>query len=287
MKKNIHNNNLTRAAQYFLFACLCFLITESLFAESLSETNQGDIQRFIACPVYRDTDAGPKSGCWLATDPSTGQVFDITGGLTKPFDNRAVLVEGQIGNEDRNMCGATVLRPIRTSVLLEEYCTPHVIPAENLSGRRFVLPKTRMSPTNVPRTLPVAPFDKTAFHILFHYNSDFLNYQYSEVMLEKIALTIKAAKPKLVKITGFAATKPYMVSERRLRESSSLALQRAKKVKLALTRLGVNENLIELSMSDTPESIILDASDLIENAVSEETKRRVDIDLVDISVVQQ
>ncbi len=106
-------------------------------------------------------------------------------------------------------------------------------------------------------------------------------------MLEKIALTIKAAKPKLVKITGFAATKPYMVSERRLRESSSLALQRAKKVKLALTRLGVNENLIELSMSDTPESIILDASDLIENAVSEETKRRVDIDLVDISVVQQ
>ena len=29
-----------------------------------------ELRTFIACPVYRDTDAGRKSGCWLADDPT-------------------------------------------------------------------------------------------------------------------------------------------------------------------------------------------------------------------------
>ncbi|MGI1677390.1 MAG: hypothetical protein K6L75_01540 [Cellvibrionaceae bacterium] len=287
MKKNIHHFLTSQATHCLRFVGAIFFAAENIVAEPIEEGYESGVRRFIACPIYRDADAGPKSGCWLATDPATGEVFDVTGGLTKPFDDRAILVEGKIGNEDRNMCGATVLRPIRTSVLLEDYCTPHIIPAEEFTGRRFVLPKTRMSPTAVPRELPSAPFENTKFHILFHYNSDFTNYQYSEVMLEKISLTIKAAKPKLVKITGYAATQPYVVSGRSLREPSSLALLRAKKVKLALTRLGIDESLIELSMSDTPESILLEEVDLIENAVAEETKRRVDIDLIDISAESQ
>ncbi len=282
MRKDIHSALLVCASFLLSF----FVGSGNLVAESVEPNDpsgqQEMIRRFITCPVYRNADAGPKSGCWLGTDPATGEVFDITGGLTKPFDNRAVLVEGKIGDEDTNMCGAIVLRPVRTSVLLEDYCTPHSIPAEGYTGRRFILPKTRMSPTKVPRELPSAPFENTKFYILFHFNSDFLNYQYSEVMLEHISLMIKASHPKAVKITGYAATKSYRVSGRDLREPSKLALLRAKKVKLALSRLGVDEKIIELSMSDTPEPIELREVDLIDNAVDEETKRRVDIELIGI-----
>ena len=28
----------------------------------------GDLHTFVACPVYRDTNQGRKSGCWLATE---------------------------------------------------------------------------------------------------------------------------------------------------------------------------------------------------------------------------
>ena len=36
--------------------------------------------RFIACPIYRDTDAGRKSGCWLADERASGTRFDVSRG---------------------------------------------------------------------------------------------------------------------------------------------------------------------------------------------------------------
>src|SRR5690606_1416098 len=34
--------------------------------------------RFVTCPIYRNTDAGRKSGCWLADSPEDGQRYDVT-----------------------------------------------------------------------------------------------------------------------------------------------------------------------------------------------------------------
>ena len=33
--------------------------------------------RFISCPIYRDADAGRKSGCWLSDDASSGTRYDV------------------------------------------------------------------------------------------------------------------------------------------------------------------------------------------------------------------
>ena len=49
---------------------------------------------FVACPIYRDTNDGRKSGCWLVDEPSTGVRYDVTAAPTKPDWNHAVLVEG-------------------------------------------------------------------------------------------------------------------------------------------------------------------------------------------------
>ena len=59
----------------------------------------GQTLSFVACPIYRDTDAGRKSGCWLADDPNHGQRYDITFGPVKPQVGRAVLVEGVTTSE--------------------------------------------------------------------------------------------------------------------------------------------------------------------------------------------
>lgn len=289
---DVKTNNVQKIVRSFFFAIILSAISSATNSQSTnsqngisSEKNNKQVRQFITCPIYRDADAGPKSGCWLGTDPATGEVFDVTGGLSKPFEDRAILVEGVIGDEDPDMCGAVVLRPIRTSVLLDDYCTPHHIPAEGFKGRRFILPKTRMSPSSIPRELPTPPFERDHFPILFHYQSDFLNYQYSEVMLEKIALTIRAAKPSAVKITGYAATKPYRVPGKVLREPSSLAMARAKKVRLALLRLGVDEELIDITISDDPTPISIEEErDLTQVAVDEETKRRVDVQLIGIGI---
>ncbi|MCR5872481.1 hypothetical protein LRS12_18315 [Sphingomonas sp. J344] len=61
--------------------------------------------RFIACPVYRDTDNGRKSGCWLASDPATGIRYDVTAAPTKPDWNHAILVEGFVATNGGDPCG--------------------------------------------------------------------------------------------------------------------------------------------------------------------------------------
>ena len=53
----------------------------SAFATTATATAQ-EIN-FIACPVYRDTNNGRKSGCWLTSDPASGTRYDVTAAPTK------------------------------------------------------------------------------------------------------------------------------------------------------------------------------------------------------------
>ena len=203
------------------------------------------VERFIGCPVYRDTDAGRKSGCWLAEDPATGIRYDVTGGRIKPILGQLVLVEGVVSSLDKNLCGGVVLEPVNVSVLPQP-CKQHLIPAEGHPGRRFALPANVMQPTDVPRTLPPPPYTAREYTIEFELNSDFLVYQYSEIILENAALYIKASKPKRVLITGYAATRGVEVSGQLIREEIAIARARADMVAEAFNRLGISRDLLQL-----------------------------------------
>lgn len=254
-----------------------FCILMSVFCTSVfSIAAEADPVSFIACPIYRDADAGPKSGCWLATERVTGITYDIGSGLTKPIGNKAVLVEGRTGPlsiEDAKFCGGLVLSSVRISVV-EEPCAYHILPAEGYPGRVFRPPGETMKPLTVQRALPEPPFEDKTYSILFNYNSDFLNYQYSEVILEKASLYIKASKAVTVEVVGVSATEPLLVSNRELTEDTVLAKQRAEKTKIALLRLGVEPSLIELKWKEQGAPV-----QHYNQGLSQETHRRVDINI--------
>lgn len=58
------------------------------------------------------------------------------------------------------------------------------------------------------------------YSILFNFGSSFLNYQYSEVILDRVARAAVASNARSVEITGFAASDGYAVSGGTLREAS-------------------------------------------------------------------
>lgn len=206
---------------------------------------------FVACPVYRDTDAGVKSGCWLAADPASGQRYDVGLGRTKPQIGREVLVEGVVSAAP-DVCGGVVLEPVHVSVL-ETRCKGFIVPAEGHPGRRFVLPREVMQPTDVPRPRPPPPYDSREFVIEFDMHSDFLAYQYSEVILEHVYQYILASRPKQVRITGYSVTAPIEVSGRQLAEEPALAESRAQMVAEALRRLGVAPALLRVEWNNAPQ----------------------------------
>lgn len=210
-----------------------------------SKTAQPQVERFIGCPVYRDTDAGRKSGCWLVDDASTGTRYDVTGGRLKPILGQMILVEGAVSQQDPKLCGGIILEPVSVSVL-PQTCKPHMIPAEGHPGRRFALPANVMQPSSVPRVLPPPPYEPREYSILFELNSDFLVYQYSETIIESAVLYTKASKPRRVLISGYAATKPIEVSGQTIREELTIARARAEMVAEAFRRLGVPANVLKL-----------------------------------------
>jgi outer membrane protein OmpA-like peptidoglycan-associated protein len=226
---------------------------------------------FIGCPIYRDTDAGRKSGCWLVTNPADGTQYDVTSGRIKPMLGRQVLVEGIAIAEGRGQCGATVLEPVDVSVLPTE-CARYLIPAEGLPGRRFVLPANVLQPSSVPRTLPPPPYEPREYTIQFELNSDFLVYQYAELILESASLYAKASKPQRVTITGYAATLGVDVSGQQVREQIDIAEARARMVALAFERLGVRREVLDLRWLPEPNDAAVAADGLTEAA-----KRRVTI----------
>lgn len=254
---------------------LCSLLLSAAVASSAlaQETTpaapSGELHTFVACPIYRDTDAGRKSGCWLADDPS-GVRFDVSLGPVKPQVGHMVLVEGLSSTEPTTACGGQVLTPVRIAVLAET-CTRQIIPAETFPGRPYKSPPEQLAPTDVPRVLPPPPYTEQTFSIYFEYDRDFLIYQYSELILEKIMLYAKASQAKRVHVEGFAATAPWGVQARLIREPAALAESRAKMVAEALRRLGVPDSSLVVEWHSAPAA----TQDLEGGRLPEPSKRRV------------
>ncbi|MBB6093812.1 hypothetical protein HNQ60_002693 [Povalibacter uvarum] len=231
---------------------------------------QPQVERFIGCPVYRDTDAGRKSGCWLVDDPSTGTRYDVTAGRLKPILGQMILVEGAVSQQDPKLCGGVILEPVSVSVL-PQACKPYLIPAEGHPGRRFALPANVMQPSSVPRVLPPPPYEPREYTILFELNSDFLVYQYSETIIESAVLYTRASKPRRVLISGYAATHPIEISGQSIREDIAIARARAEMVAEAFRRLGVSTSALKLEWKGDAGTAHAD------DGLTEAARRRVEI----------
>lgn len=249
------------------------MMTALLALLSLNSVAQAaEAVRFISCPIYRDTDAGRKSGCWLTEDRETGRRFDITQSATKPDWSMAVLVEGRISEKQGDACGATVLEPVRISILPEQACTRAMIPAEGFPGRRFVLPPRNIRPLYAPDPAPPPPYSAKLFPIPFDFGRDFVVYQQSDWMLVNAATYAKAAGGT-VQITGYAETEPVRVSGQDLSEPEALAKSRAEMARLWLVSMGVAADKVRVDWKLNPAPLADPAFD----GLTETSRRRVDI----------
>jgi hypothetical protein len=228
--------------------------------------------RFITCPIYRDTDAGKKSGCWLADDRATGQRWDVSLAPSKPDWNYEVLVEGIAVTDGPQPCGAPVLDAVRTSILPGR-CTRQMLPAEGYPGRKFVLPARNIKPLAVAREVPPGPYAPTTFHLLFDFDRAFLIYQYDDYFLDTAITWIRAAKPKAILVTGYAASAPSIVSGRMIAEDRGIARVRAEKTVEALVRLGIDRRIIRVRWQGNAPAIDIPEAD----GLAEASRRRVDI----------
>ncbi|UVO54378.1 hypothetical protein [Sphingomonas sp. SUN039] len=238
----------------------------ALLALVATQAGAADIS-FTACPIYRDTDAGKKSGCWLADDPGSGVRYDVSPSPTKPDWNRAVLVEGIASKTPGDPCGGVVLDPVRVSVL-NAPCPRHMLLAEGYKGRPFVLPRRNVRPLSEARIAPPAPYAATTFHLFYDVNSSFLTYQLSDWLFDRAITWIRAARPKRIVVTGYAVTGRTDVPE-----SRTIARERADKVAGALELMGIARTQIAVRTGFDPKAIDLEGTD----GLVEPSRRRVDI----------
>lgn len=190
---------------------------------------------FTACPIYRDTDAGRKSGCWLSDAREDGIRYDITQAPTKPDWSHAVLVEGNVSATQDGACGGVTLDPVRVSIL-PEACPRHMLPAEGFAGRAFTLPERAIAPLSADRPAPEGPFTDRDFALFFDWNRDFVIYQYTDWLFDRAAWWLVHANPPRIVVTGYAA--PH--------EIPAIAQARADKVTEALIRMGLDPARIEV-----------------------------------------
>ena len=230
--------------------------------------------RFVSCPIYRDADAGRKSGCWLTDHAPGGTRYDVTLSPTKPDWNFAVLVEGVVSEKQDNACGGVVLDPVRVSVLAEP-CTRHMLPAESYPGRRFVLPTRNVRPLSQVRAEPAKPWTDRTFSLVFEFDRSFAVYQLDDYLLDQAITYIRAVKPRQIIITGHAATTPVEVSGRVLSEKPELADRRARMVAESLRRLGVDPQITVVQTRLAAEPSPVDGAD----GLVEPSRRRVDIEV--------
>jgi outer membrane protein OmpA-like peptidoglycan-associated protein len=234
-----------------------------------------DELRFITCPIYRDADAGRKSGCWLADDLASGTRYDVSLAPSKPDWNREVLVEGRVAaTPGESACGGIVLDAVRTSVL-EAPCPRHMLPAEGFPGRRFVLPARNIQPLAIARTPPPGPFTNRSFHLFYDFDRDFLIYQYDDYLLDQAVAWIRAARPKRIVVTGWAATEGSDVSGRSIAESPEIARSRAEAIAESLYRLGVSREIVDVRWRRDAKPLAVPEAD----GLTEPSRRRVDIDV--------
>lgn len=228
--------------------------------------------RFVACPVYRDTDAGKKSGCWLADSPADGRRYDITPSPTKPDWNYAVLVEGRVAADQADVCGGIVLDPVRVSILPER-CVRSMLPAEGYPGRKFVLPERNVRPLYEARKPFPQPYAVRTFEIPFEFGRSFIVYQLSDYLIDQAVAYAVATHAAKVEITGWAATTPVEVSGRTLAEAAALAKTRAEVAAQWMTSLGVPASHVSVRWRTGAQPIGMPGSD----GLSEPSRRRVDI----------
>jgi hypothetical protein len=245
----------------------------ALFTTSEATAQQAEI-RFIACPIFRDVDAGRKSGCWLADDPATGVRYDVGSAPTKPDWNKEVLVEGRASSKP-DACGGVVLDPVRVSVL-PGACTRHTLPAEGFKGRPFALPARNVRPLSEARVAPTPPFVTTTFQLVFDWNRDFIVYQLSDYFFDQAVTFIRGVKPRRIIVTGYAATKPASVSGRTIAEDPGIARRRADEITEALVRTGVDAKIVETRAKTAAEPVPAPGAD----GLAEPSRRRVDIQVI-------
>ena len=234
-----------------------------------------DELRFISCPIYRDADAGRKSGCWLVDEAATGARYDVSPSPTKPDWNHEVLVEGVVAAKQDKACGGVVLDPVRVSIL-EGGCTRHMLPAEGFPGRLFVLPPRNIQPMSVARAVPPPPYARRQFSLLFEFNRSFGVYQLDDYLLDEAITWIRAANPRQIIVTGRAATTPMTVSGRTIAERDDVGRDRAEMVAESLRRLGVPETKLVVKWESAAEPSNAAGAD----GLREPSRRRADIDVI-------
>ena len=231
--------------------------------------------RFVACPIYRDTDAGKKSGCWLGDSPQDGRRYDLTRSPTKPDWNYAVLVEGRPARDQSDVCGGVVLDPVRVSILPEP-CVRAMLPAEGYPGRKFVLPERNVRPLYEPRPAFPQPHTERTFEILFEFGRSFVVYQLSDYLMDQAVAYAVAVQARRVEITGWAATTPSMVSGRGLAEPAQLARARAEAAATWMRSLGVPADRLVVRWRTGAQPIEMPGAD----GLTEPSRRRVDIRVI-------
>jgi hypothetical protein len=244
------------------------LLALALSGEATAQ--QADI-RFIACPMYRDTDQGKKSGCWLADDAATGMRYDVGMGPVKPDWNHEVLIEGRVSTT-ADACGGVVLDPVRVSVL-PGACTRHSLPAEGHPGRVFALPQRNVRPLYEARATPAPPYAEKTFTLTYSWEADFTIYQLDDFYLDQAITWIRAVRPSRITVTGYGATRPAQVSGRTIAESPGIAQRRAQTVTESLVRLGVDPARIRTEWRNSAEPSDAPGAD----GLAEASRRRVDI----------
>jgi outer membrane protein OmpA-like peptidoglycan-associated protein len=251
-----------------------------LLLVAVAATNVGAAQaasvRFTACPVYRDTDSGRKSGCWLAEDPATGTRYDITAAPTKPDWNFAVLVEGAPAAVQSDPCGGVILDPARVSVLSDTPCTRFMLPAEGYTGRTFALPARNVRPLYEARQAPAKPFAEKRFTVPFDFGSSFVAYQLADYYVDAAINYALDTRPARVVIAGHAQTGPATVSGVRLAEPGALAAERADVIRRAFVMRGVDPKRI--SFAETPVAAPYDPAPF--DGLTTAQDRRVDIAII-------
>lgn len=227
---------------------------------ALAASDAREAVSFVACPIYRDTDAGRKSGCWLADDPASGVRYDVTASPTKPDWNHAILVEAFVSREKGNPCGGVLLDPVRVAVL-DDACTRHILPAENFAGRRFALPRRNVRPLYEARPAVAKPYAAKTFVIPFDFGSSFVIYQLTDYYLDAAINYALDIQPAEVTITGFAATGAESLSGRVLREPQALAKSRADAMARAFRLRGVTVARIATGRSSSSDDEAFDGLD--------------------------
>lgn len=239
-----------------------------------AQAQSNQLVRFIGCPIYRDTDFGRKSGCWLVDDRESGRRYDISLSPHNPDWNFEVLVEGRISDAPTDACGATVLTPVRASILPRP-CPRHMLPAEAHPGRQFVRPARTVQPLTATRAAPAGPYEGRTFALFFEFDRAFITYQYGDYLLDQASAWIDAAQPRAVIVTGFAATQRETVSGQVIAERPEVARERADAVALALRRLHP-DLAIETRVRRNAEPIDHPDSDTL----PDQSRRRVEIQAV-------